>query len=181
MSQKGFLFDSDSLIVAKDIHYSPRFCPTFWNWVLEGNKHKILFTIDRIADEIKLGHENDFLRKFVEIHQDDFVLATKNEIKCLGKYAEIQNWANTKWSKGKNQRKTVKALEVFAEEKTADPWLVAYASVNGYSIISNEKSAPECQTIVKLPDVTSAFGVKFMKLHEVLSIHSGENFVFKKK
>ena len=179
MSQKKYLFDSDSLIVAKNIHYSPNFCPQFWDWIVDGNKHKTFFTIDKVADELMNGKEGDYLRGFVETHKDNFVLETNANAPCIKKYAAIQQWANTEWAKGKKQNKVTKALEVFAKEKTADPWLVAYASTHGYIIISNEQSAPDSQSSVKLPDVARAFEVKVALLHEVLAIHSGRNFSFK--
>lgn len=180
MSQKKYLFDSDSLIVAKNTHYSPEFCPAFWQWLLAGNQHKLFFTIDRVADELSLGSEGDYLCDFVEKHSS-FVLATKHDSKCLTKYAAIQKWANTDWTNGKRHNKTAKALEVFAKEKTADPWLVSYASINGYAIVTNERSSPESQTRVMLPDVAKASGVQVVKLHEVLMLHSGPNFSFKSK
>ena len=181
MSQKKFLFDSDSLITAKNLHYSPNFCPAFWDWIISGNKHSIFFTIDRVADEMKNGKEDDYLRKFFELHQDSLVIKTKKDHKCLAKYAEIQQWANAVWAKakGKSASKTAKALEIFAKEQTADPWLVAYASVYGFVIVSNEASAFASQTSVKLPDVANAFEVKVIKLHELLHSHSENNFSFK--
>ena len=179
MIPKKYLFDSDSLIAAKNFYYSPDFCPAFWDWILQGNQHSFFFTIDRIADEFKCGDKTDYLHKFVESHYDLFVLETKNDHNCILKYSEIQKWASSVWANGKNPSKVAKALEVFANEKMADPWLVAYASINKYTIISNESSAPESQTVVKLPDVASAFGVEVKKLHDVLRIHSGHNFSFK--
>lgn len=177
MSQK-YLFDSDSLIVAKNIHYSPDFSVAFWDWIIQGNQKSVLFTIDKVINEFKNGRENDFLRKFAEDNEEKISLKTIDS-NCLQKYAEVQVWANSVWTIGKKSGKTTKALEVFAKETMADPWLVAYASLNGFCIVSNEKSAPESQTSIKLPDVANAFGVKVVKLHEVLSIHAGQNFIFK--
>ena len=97
----------------------------------------------------------------------------------ITKYSEIQTWAHSTWLAGKDKNKTRKALEVFANEKTADPWLVAYASLNGYSIISNEKSSFQSLNSIKLPDVANAFGVNVVKLYEVLNLYSGHNFSFK--
>ena len=181
MSQKKYLFDSDSLIVAKNTHYSPDFCSAFWEWIVTGNQQQIFFTIDRVADEFMLGNEGDYLRSFVEEHNEHFVLPTKNDSQCLAKYAQLQNWANTDWVNGKNHSKTAKALEVFAKEKTADSWLVSYASAKGYEIVTNERSSPESQTRVMLPDAATAMGVKVVKLYEVLALHSGPNFLFKLK
>lgn len=180
MSKNGFLFDADSLIVAKRHHYSPDFCPAFWDWIVEGNKNSLFFTIDRVADEFKQGSDGDYLYEFIETHHRSFVLKTKNDPGCMAKYGQIQAWAAATWANGKSPNKIAKALETFAKEKTADPWLVALASAKNFSIISNEASAPESQTIVKLPDVANAFGVKVFKLHEVLALHSGKNFSFKR-
>jgi len=180
MTQKKYLFDSDSLIVAKKTHYAPDFCPAFWEWLITGNDKKYFFTIDRVADELMLGNEGDYLCDFVE-NNGGFVLPSKIDSKCIDKYVEIQQWANTQWANGKKHSKITKALEVFAKEKTADSWLVAYASAHGFEIVSNEGSSPESQTRVMLPDAAKALGVKVVKLHEVLMLHSGPNFKFKSK
>ena len=180
MSQKKYLFDSDSLIVAKKTHYAPDFCPAFWEWLVTGNNKQIFFTIDRVADELMLGNEGDYLCDFVE-GNSGFILPSKNDSQCIDKYVEIQQWANTIWSHGKKVSKVTKALEVFAKEKTADSWLVAYASAHGFEIVSNERSAPESQARVMLPDAANALGVNVVKLHEVLMLHSGPNFKFKSK
>lgn len=178
MSNK-FLFDSDSLIVAKNSYYAPEFSSAFWDWIVAGNQGGVLYTIDKVISEFKGGNDNDYLRKFAEEHEQSLALKTTDN-NCLKKYGDIQVWASMVWaSGGKDSRKTTKALEVFAKESIADPWLVAYASVNGFCIVSNERPAPESQTSVKLPDVANAFGVKVVKLHEVLSIYSGQNFTFK--
>lgn len=179
MTFNRYLFDSDSLIVAHRSHYSYEFCPAFWDWIITGNKNFIFFTIDRIADEIKAGNKKDYLEDFFQSNID-FILPTKGDEECLRKYAEIQIWASAIWAKNKTPKKTSKALEVFAKEQTADPWLVAYASIYGFKIISNEVSSFNSQTSIKLPDAAEAFNIEVVNLHKVLTIHSGPNFSFKK-
>ncbi len=179
MSQTKFIFDSDSLIIAKGIHYSPSFCAAFWDWVITGHQNGSFFLIDKVADELKKGNERDFLREFVEHNEDGLVLHSKNDHSCLLKYAQVQQWAVSVWANGKRPSKVATALEVFANEKIADPWLVSYASAYGYTIVTNESSAPFSQTSVKLPDAANALGVKTARLHEVLQLHSGNNFFFK--
>lgn len=176
MIHKKYLFDTNALIMASNLHYSPNFCQAFWEWIVDGNNNSVFFTIDRVADECK--RKKDYLCDFIEENNDSFVKNTNN-LDILGRYSEIQVWANTIWVNGKDKNKTKKALEVFALEKTADPWLVAYASIYNYQIISNEVPSPNSQTSVKLPDAAQAFGVSVVKLHEVLNIYSGHNFSFK--
>lgn len=179
MTQQRYLIDSDALIVAKNQHYSPVFCPAFWDWIIAGNAASVFYTIDKVADELMRGSEEDFLRGFIENHADSLILKTKDDLGCLARYAELQSWASDVWTTGKKPASTGKALEVFAAEKSADPWLVVYASVYGFKIISNESSAPESQSRVMLPDAANAFGVEVVKLHDVLNLHSGPNFLFK--
>ena len=180
MSKAKYLFDADSLIVPCRHHYSPDFCPAFWQWFRDGNTNSCFFLIDKVLDELKKGNDDDFLRKFAEDNETKLSVVTKADLQCIQKYGEIQQWAASVWAKGKKPNKTAKALEKFADEKTADPWIVACAVVHGYSIVTSEVSAMDSQTSVKLPDVAAAFGVKILRLHEVLSSHSGANFTFKK-
>lgn len=176
MIHKKYLFDSDALIVASNQHYSPNFCQAFWEWIVAGNNNSVFFTIDKVANEC--NRKKDYLHDFIEKNNGSFVKNT-NSSDILGRYSEIQIWANTIWVKGKDMNKTKKALEVFALEKTADPWLIAYASIYNYQIISNEVPNLNSQSSVKLPDAAQAFGVSVVKLHEVLNIYSGHNFSFK--
>lgn len=181
MSKVKYLFDADSLIVACRRHYSPDFCLPFWQWILDGNTNATFYVIDKVCDELKRGNEDDYLRKFAEDNESALSLPTKADIQCAHKYGDVQQWAATVWSENKKKNKITKALEKFADEKMADPWLVAYAAVHGYSIVTNEEPAPESQTSVKLPDAARAFGVQTLKLHEVLFIHSGPNFAFQQQ
>lgn len=177
MSQR-YLFDSDSLIVAKNYYYSPDFSIAFWDWIIAGNQNGVLYTIDKVIAELRKGNEDDFLHQFAVDHESTLGLTTSDE-ECLERYGQVQIWASTAWANNKNPNKIAKALETFAKETIADPWLVAYASINNFCIVTNEEPAPSAQTSVKLPDAANAFGVKVVKLHEVLSIHSGQNFTFK--
>jgi hypothetical protein len=178
MSQKKYLFDSDCLIVAKNTYYSPEFSSAFWDWLVAGNQQGVFFMVDKVINELKQGREDDFLYTFAETHGDNFKLAT-NSHDCLIKYAELQNWASQTWAVGKNPSNARKALETFAKANIADPWQVAYANLHGFDIVSNEVPAPDSKTSIKLPDAANAFGVNVAKLHEVLSLHSGQNFTFK--
>lgn len=178
MSHKKYLFDSDCLITAKNSYYSPEFSAAFWDWLIEGNQQGVFFITDKVLEELKQGSPEDYLYKFADTYGDSFKVDT-SEHTCLQRYGELQNWASNAWVVGKDARNVRKALETFAKVNMADPWQVAYASLYGFDIVSNEDSAPKSQTSIKLPDAAKAFGVKVIKLHEVLSLHSGQNFTFK--
>lgn len=178
MIRKKYLFDSDCLITAKNSYYSPEFSAAFWDWLIAGNQQGVFFMVDKVIDELKKGDEDDYLHKLAEEHGDNFKLATTGH-DCLVRYGELQNWASSTWATGKKPSDTNKALTVFANINMADPWQIAYASLHGFDIVSNEVPAPDSKTSIKLPDAAKAFNVKVVKLHEVLSLHSGQNFSFK--
>ena len=90
MSQKKYLFDSDSLINPHQKYYNQVIVPKFWEWIEIGNKNGIFHTIDKVADEINKGDEDDLLKVFIN-QNPSFVLATKDDIACINIYGYLQN------------------------------------------------------------------------------------------
>jgi len=52
-----YLFDADVLISAKNFHYNPGFCPEFWECILVGHNAGLLFSIDKVRDEMLNGNK----------------------------------------------------------------------------------------------------------------------------
>jgi Domain of unknown function (DUF4411) len=179
MSDVRYLFDANSLIEAKNFYYNPEFNEAFWEWLLIANQNNVLFTIDKVIYELTTkSTKQDYLKSYMQ--QNEAQLALKsNDNNCVAKYGELQVWANEVWTLNKDKRKATKALEEFADIEIADCWLIAYASVHGFEIITNETPAPSSATKVKIPDAATAFGVKTVRLHEVLSKYAHKTFTFK--
>ena len=53
-----YLFDSDVLIGAARLHYSPMFCEAFWAWIVAGHKAGYFYSIDKVKDELLDGDED---------------------------------------------------------------------------------------------------------------------------
>ncbi|MEN6483057.1 MAG: DUF4411 family protein [Anaerolineaceae bacterium] len=51
----AYLFDANVFIQAKNLHYGLDFCPAFWHWLIENNESKIVFSIEKVGDEISAG------------------------------------------------------------------------------------------------------------------------------
>lgn len=51
---------------------------------------------------------------------------------------------------------------------SAAGWLVAYASVEAVTVVTNEESAPDSKTVIKLPDVCNRFEVRCKKTFPML-------------
>ena len=41
-----YLLDSNVFIQAKNLHYGLDFCPAFWDWLIEQNNEKKVFSIE---------------------------------------------------------------------------------------------------------------------------------------
>ena len=52
-----YLLDANVFIQAKNLHYGMDFCPAFWSWLIEKNKAGIVFSIDKIEDELMAGDD----------------------------------------------------------------------------------------------------------------------------
>lgn len=176
MNQTKYLFDSNCLLEAQNFYYNPEFSEAFWEWVLIANENGVLFTIDKVVNELLV--KKDYLHDYIHQHHDK--LALKSDVdESVAKYGELQVWARTVWTLQKDVRLATKALEEFANIDKADCWLIAYASAYGFEIITNETPAPTKVSKVKIPDAANAFGVKTVRLHEVLSKYAHKTFTFK--
>ena len=49
----GYLLDADVFIQAKNLHYGLDFCPAFWDWLIAGNAAGLVFSIEKVGDEVE--------------------------------------------------------------------------------------------------------------------------------
>lgn len=53
-----YLLDANIFIQAKNLHYGFDFCPAFWDWLIAKNSAGLVFSIDKVADEIAAGSDD---------------------------------------------------------------------------------------------------------------------------
>lgn len=68
---------------------------------------------------------------------------------------------------------TEKALNAWSQPDIADPWLIAAAAANGYTLVTDEVSAGTLSIRTpsknaKIPDVARAFNVKTSNLYNMM-------------
>jgi len=51
----AYLLDANVFIQAKNLHYGLDFCPAFWDWLINRNESRVVFSIERVGDEIEAG------------------------------------------------------------------------------------------------------------------------------
>lgn len=144
-SESVYVLDSDVFIDAKNLYYSFDLCPGFWESILHHYSLGDLVSIDRVRSELLQGHKTEDLVVWVKNEVPDGFFKSVDEDAIATRYQQIMLWA---------QRSTQyfdAAKAKFASG--ADGWLVAYASVKGATVVTNEQPAPSAKTNIKLPDV----------------------------
>lgn len=150
------------------------YCPTdvaisFWSKLKELYERGILYSIDKVKEEL-FFHE-DALKNWCNANlNNDFFLPFDGE-EITNKLRDVSNWAMT--STQYKQSAKIK----FTDVNKADMYLVAFASANPteWKIVSFERSEPNSQTNIKLPDACRVFGVSCIKLQDMFR-EIGETF-----
>ncbi len=167
-----YLFDSDVLMTSGRLHYQIDFCQSFWDWLEEGHKRGIFFSIDKVKNEL-LDGSGDPLRKWAD--SPNLTEFFKPSGSGMSVWPTLTSHA---MDPSKNFKEIAKTK--FLNNDKADAWLIAFASKHGnYKIVTNEKSEPASKKDIKLPDAASWVGVQTLNLYDILKLHAGHNFSFK--
>jgi hypothetical protein len=149
-----YLLDSDVFIQAKNLHYGLDFCPAFWEWLIGANAGGIVFSIEKVGDEIEAGA--DELAEWAAGRGDGFFL--KPDSGTLPALAEVSRWATS-------QNYEPAAVNTFLQK--ADFYLVAQARALQYTVVTHEVAAASTKKI-KIPNVCIGMGVKCISPYEML-------------
>ena len=155
-----YLLDSDVFITAKNTYYAFDICPGFWDGLLHHHSKQTVFSIDRVRGELLAGRATDDLVRWVreKVSRSFFLPAEDGDVP--DKYGEIMLWAQ------QHSRYYQEAKAKFAA--SADGWLVAYAGVHGFIVVTNEKPEPDSRRAIKLPDVCQQFNVQYINTFDLL-------------
>lgn len=168
-----YILDSDVLISAKNLHYNPNYCEAFWDWILHAHQVGKVHSIDKVRDELQVGKPDDALRAWSQRPElSDFFVASSP---ATPQWTTLATWATTR-----RPAYLPAAVDKFLDVKSADAWLVAYASTqHGMTVVTNEKPEPLSRKSVKLPDAAAALGVRTTTLFELLQHHAHDTFTFR--
>lgn len=159
-SNEIFLLDSNSFVAPYRQYYSFDIVPTYWEMLLKMTESNRLVLLDMVKAEINQGKDelSDWINK-----SEGFILCNHVTPLIISKYQEVLQYVQT-CGLYKEQ-----ALQTWAPSQIADPWLIAAAAVNNYTIITFEVSSGGLSVKTpnknaKIPDVAKAFGVKTQNL-----------------
>lgn len=163
-----YVVDANFFIQSHRITYPLDVAEGFWNKVIKiANENKVV-SIDKVKNEI--FYNDDELKQWINDNLSDEFFKATDSPEVLINYTQIANWAVSK-------NYLQKALAEFLDYNNADAWLVAYAlSLNEECcVVTQEKSEPYRLNKIKIPDVCSAFNIKFKNIIEMFR-ELGERF-----
>lgn len=167
---KRHLLDANPFIEAKNRYYAFDVCPGFWMSLIARHATKRIFSIDRIKGE--LAEQDDEIREWVENKVPDTFFKKTQDQAVVRKFQDMVNWVYS-------QSQFMDAAKAeFAS--VADGWVVAYAAVNGLTVVTHEQYAPDVKREVKMPNVCIEFEVEYTDTFAMLR-DLGERFVRRTK
>ncbi|WP_054726159.1 DUF4411 family protein [Paucilactobacillus hokkaidonensis] len=148
----GYLVDSNILITSNR-RYRQQYFPVVWHFFLQ-TPH--FYMLDRVYNE--LTSKNDDLKNWTKQNYQNKIIKADD---CIAEYTQITQYllASNLWTAAGYQEWT-------AKYEKADPWLIACAMKNSYTILTDERSTGpngnKSDNEPKIPFVANEFNVPTM-------------------
>jgi hypothetical protein len=152
----SYVLDANVFMAAKNLHYGLDFCPAFWDWLIHKGNTSVVFSIDKVADEIAAGA--DELSAWATARGD--ALFRRTPAALAAQFAQVSAWAT-------GQQFTPAAINTFLQ--AADFYLVAHALAGGHVVVTNETPATSAGRI-KIPNACLGLNVRYMTPYQMLRI-----------
>ncbi len=149
-----YLLDANVLIGAKRLYYGFDFCPGFWEWIALKNDSCIIFSIEKVYDEISAS--KDDLSEWATQKGTKFFLRPDDEL--LPAFKTVSTWLYS-------QEYKQSAINHFLQG--ADFYLIAHALAKNYTVVTYEVPSGSKKRI-KIPDVCIGLQVKCLMVHQML-------------
>ncbi len=162
----AYLLDANVFIQAKNLHYGFDFCPAFWDWLDDANSRGIVFSIEKVRDELIAG--NDELATWAKARGSHFFLSPDEQM--LPAFGQVSRWAST-------EDYDLAAVNTFLQ--VADYYLIAHALAHGFTVVTHEVPASTRRKI-KIPNACIGLGIKHMTPYEMLRLE-GARFVLDRR
>lgn len=150
----AYVLDANVFIAAKNPHYGFDFCPAFWDWLVEKHEAGVVFTVDKVADE--LHAIEDDLSAWVGKLAPSFFMPV--EATLFPSLAAVSAWAS-----GNDYDQA--AISTFLQ--VADYYLVAQAHAGQHIVVTHEVPSAS-QRRIKIPDACIGLGINFMTPFQML-------------
>lgn len=146
----AYLFDSNTILEAKNRYYKFEVCPAFWNWLILERKRGNVLSIEAVKSEL---YDPD-AKQWAASHHEFF------QPNDLTRMHDVSAWVAS-------QIRFTSATKNYFLSR-ADPRIIAYALVHGHTVVTQEVSAPKGSK-VKIPDVCIGLSIPCVNTFEVLT------------
>jgi hypothetical protein len=150
----AYLLDANVFIQAKNLYYGLDFCPAFWDWLIAHNTAGLVFSIEKVSDELEAG--GDELAIWIAARDAGFFV--KPDAAMLPALGKVSAWAT-------GQHYEPAAVNTFLQ--VADYYLVAHALAHEHTVVTHEIASTSTKKI-KIPDACIGLGIKCMTPFEML-------------
>lgn len=150
----AYLLDANVFIEAKNRHYGFDFCPAFWDWLIRNNSAGIVFSVERVGQEIAVVP--DQLADCAARRGAEFFLRPTPP--ALAALVRVGDWAIEEYYK-------LPAITDFLEG--ADCYLVAHALADRHRVVTHE-GGTRAKKRIKTPNVCASFGIECRTPFEML-------------
>lgn len=147
----AYLFDTNTLLEAKNRYYAFDVCPAFWDWLLLERSRGNVLSIEAVKGELKDPDAQGWGKSHPDFFEpnDDSRLSDVSSL-VMGHALYTQSAKN----------------DFLA---SADPRVISCAKAQGHILVTQEVSAPGAKVRVKIPDVCVALGVSYRNSFQVLN------------
>lgn len=142
-----YCLDSNVFIQAKNAHYHFSICPGFWDWLVF--RVGTVGSINPVFEELRNG--NDELKDWAEEIKGSHFFADVTEPAVQEIFSSIASYAVENY-------KPHVADEFLSG---ADPWLIAFAKVNGCITVTHEAYNPVAKRKILIPNICEVFEVDY--------------------
>lgn len=150
----AYLLDANVFIAAKNLHYGLDFCPAFWDWLIEKQSAGMVFTVEKVRDEV--AAVADELSDWIDQRDPSFFLAV--DASLFPALAAVSEWAT-------GNRYEQAAVSTFLQ--IADYYLIAQALAGTHTVVTHEVPSASTRKI-KIPDACIGLGIEFMTPFQML-------------
>lgn len=148
-----YILDSNIFIQAHRSYYPFDVVPSFWKKLEELSHKGVISSIDKVKMEIcDRAYPDELANWCADRLPNNFF---KDSSISLDSYSELVHWTENSYF---NQR----AKDEFLTTDLADPWLIAVARTNNYTVVTHETSNPNRVSRIKIPEPCIHFGVRYI-------------------
>ena len=162
--QEIFLLDSNAFMTPFRFFYAFDLVPAYWKELEKHINAGRVVVLDAVKDEIEKGQDDlsDWLSSV-----DNLKVVPKVTEQTVKAYQEVMNFVA---SSGYYKES---AVTTWAPANIADPWLIASAKTNSYTLVTEEvksgglsKKTPNKSA--KIPDIAEYLGVKTIGVFDMM-------------